>query len=110
MPNAFRHLDRVLVRYARWDLSQVHLVDEHSGQISARLYPLDKNANANGIRRPLEPVARRGAAGSGAHVTPATGIAPLLENLIRKQRATGLPPPYLSQVERPDTETEGETP
>ena len=61
VPNAFRHLDRVLVRYARWDLSQVHLVDEHSGQIGARLYPLDKSANANGIRRPLEPLATRGA-------------------------------------------------
>ena len=110
MPNAFRHLDRVLVRYARWDLSQVHLVDEHSGQIGARLYPLDKAANANGIRRALEPVATRGADESGAHVTPATGIAPLLENLMMKQRSTGLPPPYLRQVERPDTETEGETP
>jgi hypothetical protein len=109
VPNAFRHLDRVLVRYARWDLSQVHLVDEHSGQITARLYPLDKSANANGIRRPLEPVATRVADGSGAHVTPATGIAPLLENLMIKQRATGLPPPYLPQVERPDTDHEGET-
>jgi len=98
------------VRYARWDLSQVHLVDEHSGQVSARLYPLDKAANANGIRRPLEPVATRGAAGSGAHVAPATGIAPLLENLMAKQRATGLPPPYLPQVARPDNEHEGETP
>jgi transposase InsO family protein len=106
VPNAFRHLDRVLVRYARWDLSQVHLVDEHSGQISARLYPLDKGANANGIRRPLEPVATRGTAPSAAAVTPATGIAPLLENLMRQQRATGLPPPYLPQAEQPDEEGE----
>ena len=110
VPNAFRHVDRVLVRYARWDLSQVYLVDEHSGQSSARLYPLDKSANANGIRRPLEPVATRGADGSGAHVTPATGIAPHLQNLMRQQRATGLPPPYLPQFERPDTENEGENP
>jgi transposase InsO family protein len=102
VPNAFRHLDRVLVRYARWDLSQVHLVDELSGQITARLYPLDKGANASGIRRPLEPVATRGAAESGTHVTPATGIAPLLENLMTQQRATGLPPPYMPQPERPD--------
>jgi len=102
VPNAFRHLDRVLVRYARWDLSQVHLVDELSGQITARLYPLDKGANASGIRRPLEPVATRGAPESGTHVTPATGIAPLLENLMTQQRATGLPPPYMPQPERPD--------
>jgi hypothetical protein len=108
VPNAFRHLDRVLVRYARWDLSQVHLVDEHSGQISARLYPLDKTANANGIRRPLEPVATRAAQRPDAAVTPATGIAPLLENLMAQQRATGLPPPYLPKDEL--TDNEGENP
>jgi putative transposase len=106
VPNAFRHLDRVLVRYARWDLSQVHLVDEHNGQISARLYPLDKSANANGIRRPLEPVATRAAEPSAAAVTPAMGIAPLLKNLMTQQRATSLPPPYLPQPERPDEEGE----
>ena len=99
VPNAFRHLDRVLVRYARWDLSHVHLIDERSGRISARLYPLDKSANANGIRRPLEPLATRSAAGPGIAVTPATGIAPLLENLMTQQRATGLLPPYLPQPE-----------
>jgi transposase InsO family protein len=108
VPNAFRHVDRVLVRYARWDLSQVHLVDEHTGLPCARLYPLDKSANANGIRRPLEPVATRVAEPSTAAVTPATGIAPLLENLMTQQRATGLPPPYLLQAER--TDEEGETP
>jgi putative transposase len=97
-----------LVRYARWDLSQVHLVDEHTGLSCARLYPLDKTANANGIRRPLEPLATRGAEQAAAAVAPATGIAPLLENLMTQQRATGLPPPYLPQVERPDDE--GETP
>ena len=106
VPNAFRHLDRLLVRYARWDLSQVHLVDEHSGQTVARLYPLDKSANANGIRRPLEPVATRSAQPSPGAVTPATGIAPLLANLMRQQRATGLPPPYLPQPERADEEGE----
>ena len=82
VPNAFRHLERVLVRYARWDLSQVHLVDEHSGLPCARLYPLDKSANANGIRRPLEPLATRSSEPVGVAVTPATGIAPLLENLM----------------------------
>lgn len=106
VPNAFRHLDRVLVRYARWDLSQVHLVDEHTGLPCARLYPLDKTANANGIRRPLEPVATRAAEPADAAVVPATGIAPLLENLMTQQRATGLPPPYLPQAERPDEEGE----
>lgn len=106
VPNAFRHWERVLVRYARWDLSQVHLVDEHGGQLSARLYPLDKSANANGIRRPLEPVATRSAERLGRAVTPATGIAPLLENLMTQQRATGLPPAYLPKDEQPDEDGE----
>jgi len=108
VPNAFRHLDRVLVRYARWDLRQVHLVDEHSGLPCARLYPLDKTANANGIRRPLEPLATRAAADSSAAVKPATGIAPLLKKLLAQQADTGLPPPYLPKDEL--TDNEGETP
>ena len=90
-----------MVRYARWDLCQVHLVDERSGRSAlCRLYPLDKTANASGMRRPLEPVATRRRAVE--RVTPATGIAPLLANLMTQQRATGLPPPYLPQDERPD--------
>jgi putative transposase len=104
VPNAFRHLDRVLVRYASWDLSQVHLVDEHSAQIGPRLYPLDKTENAKGVRRPLEPLAGRGVAGTA--VTPATGIAPLLTNLLAQQAATGLPPPYLPKDELSDNEGE----
>lgn len=104
VPNAFRHLDRVLVRYARWDLSQVYLVDEQSGSIGARLYPLDKAANARGIRRPLEPLATGSAPRTDTAVPPATGIAPLLQNLMAQQRATGLPPAYLPQDERPDSE------
>ena len=67
VPNAFRHLDRVLVRYARWDLSQVHLVDEHSGQISARLYPLDKSGQC---QRHPPPARARGDARRGADRPP----------------------------------------
>jgi transposase InsO family protein len=108
VPSAFRHLTRVLVRYASWDLTQVHLVDEYSGQIGARLYPLDKTENAKGVRRPLEPLATRAAVDSSAAVKPATGIAPLLKNLLAQQAATGLPPPYLPKDEL--TDNEGETP
>jgi transposase InsO family protein len=109
VPNAFRHLDRLLVRYASWDLTQVHLVDEYTGEACARLYPLDKTENANGVRRPLEPLATRAAAAhSSAAVKPATGIAPLLKNLLAQQAATGLPPAYLPKDEL--TGNEGETP
>jgi transposase InsO family protein len=102
VPSAFRHLDRLLVRYASWDLSQMHLVDEHTGEVCARLYPLDKTENAKGVRRPLEPLANR------ALRAPPTGIAPLLAKLMAQQAATGLPPPYLPKDEL--SNNEGETP
>jgi transposase InsO family protein len=101
VPNAFRHLDRLLVRYASWDLTQVHLVDEHTGEVLCRLYPQDKTQNASGMRRPLDPLATR------ASRAP-TGIAPLLEKLMAQQTATGLPPPYLPKDEL--TDNEGEIP
>jgi hypothetical protein len=104
VPNAFRHLEQVLVRYAKWDLTQVHLVDEHSGQVMCRLFPEDKTRNANGVRRPLEPVASRTA--EPVAVNPVTGIAPLLAELMSQQAATGLPPPYLPKDELSDTEGE----
>ena len=43
------------VRYARWDLGRIDLVDEHSGIILAPIYPLDKTANADGRRAVIEP-------------------------------------------------------
>ena len=33
VPNPYRHLHRLRVRYASWDLTQVHLVDERTGQV-----------------------------------------------------------------------------
>jgi hypothetical protein len=42
----YRHLSRIEIRYAGWDLSHVYLVDEHTGMILGRLYPQDKGANA----------------------------------------------------------------
>lgn len=106
VPNAYRHLERVLVRYASWDLTQVHLVDEHSGQVLCRLYPEDKIRNASGIRRPLDPVATRASAGEPVAVKPVSGIAPLLAELLSQQAATGLPPPYLPKNEPSDNEGE----
>jgi putative transposase len=90
----------LLVRYARWDLTQVHLVDERTGEVLCRLFPQDKALNARGVRRPLEPLARR----IGTTLLKpapcvdwhaAAGIAPLLSKLLAQQAATGLPPPYL---------------
>ena len=56
VPSRYRHLTAIEVRYASWDLTQVHLVDAESGQVLCRLYPQDKTQNATGLRRSLEPL------------------------------------------------------
>jgi transposase InsO family protein len=89
LPSRYRHLDRVAVRWARWDLGHVYLVDDRTGVVLCRLFPLDRTANADGVRRALEPI------GSAPTSPPAPGIAPLLEKLLADYRATGLPPAYL---------------
>jgi len=89
IPSRFRHLRRLQLRYASWDLSHVWLIDEHTGAALQRLYPEDRARNADGFRRPLEPPA------TAAPSAEPAGIAPLLRKLISEYAATGLPPAYL---------------
>ena len=89
LPSRYRHLSTVQLRYARWDLSRVDLVDARSGAILCAVHPLDKAANAEAQRRRLEPTEPAPSA------APVTGIAPLLQQLIADYAATGLPPAYL---------------
>lgn len=93
VPSRFRHIARLRLRYARWDLASVDLIDPHTEQPIAVLYPLDKARNAERGRRALAPVneTATGASVAGANA----GIAPLLEKLMAEYAATGLPPAYL---------------
>jgi len=93
VPNRYRHLTRVEVRYAEWDLSAVHLVDERTGNVLARLFPQDKTLNASGLRRSLEPLANT--TPEPAPSAPASPIPPLLQRLLDIQSSSGLPPAYL---------------
>jgi transposase InsO family protein len=92
VPVAYGHLAQVHLHYARWDLSRVDLVDARTGQILCPLRPLDKSANADGLRRARVPSASRA---TDAVPTPPAGMAPLLRQLIADYAATGLPPAYL---------------
>jgi len=96
IPSRFRHLDRIHVRYASWDLSYVHLVDARASTVLARLYPLDRVRNAEGLRRSLEPIAD--APVGIANASTPDPIAPLLRQLLQDYSATGLPPAYLPQI------------
>ncbi|HZA02864.1 MAG TPA: IS481 family transposase [Hyphomicrobiaceae bacterium] len=108
VPNPYRHLRELPIRYAKWDLTHVYLADERTGQVLCRLYPLDKVANARGVRRPLEPVATPGTTGvKTLQSTP--GVAPLLAKLLAQQAATGLPPPYLPMEEAHDPQDESDS-
>jgi transposase InsO family protein len=101
VPNRYRHLTYLEVRFASWDLTQVHLVDERTGMVLCRLFPQDKTKNASGLRRPLEPVSTQPVTAPPA-IGPVQGIAPLLARLIDRQAATGLPPAYLPKDDGED--------
>jgi len=95
VPARFAHLKRVQLRYARWDLSSVDLVDARTGAILSTLYPLDKSANASGERRTIEAAVTD----ADQKAPPQAGeqIPPLLKKLLADFAATGLPPPYLPE-------------
>jgi len=94
VPARYHHFKELRVHYAAWDLSCVHLVDKNTGVVLCSLYPLDKQANADGKRRSREQL-------SDTEQAPATEteVAPLLRKLMAEYAATGLPPAYLPEDE-----------
>jgi transposase InsO family protein len=91
VPARYRHFKDVSLRYARWDLGRVDLVDPRNGTILAPLYPQDRTANAD---------ARRCYVGPPPQEMPADGkrhkpLPPLLQKLLDEYSATGTPPAYL---------------
>lgn len=93
IPARFRHLRKLHLRYAGFDLTHVWLVDERTDAVLSRLYPLDKARNADGFRGVVEPAV------PGPLAQPA-GIAPLLRKLMTEYAATGLPPAYIPKEEK----------
>jgi len=89
IPSRYHALAVVHLRYARWDLARVDLVDPHTGAVLCPITPLDKSANAERARRPRAPTA------IDLSPLPPSGMAPLLTQLLADYAATGLPPAYL---------------
>ena len=98
VPARYRHFTKVVVRYARWDLGRVDLIDPREDSILAPLYLLDRVANADGHRAPVqldttsEPAA--------ASKTP-DELPPLLKRILAEYSATGMPPSYLPKNHTP---------
>jgi transposase InsO family protein len=105
IPARYRHFREVTVRYARWDLGRIDLVDGRSGTALAPIYPLDRSANADGRRAAIE---------STGTVLPQTEeprrtageLPPLLKRILQEYSATGMPPAYLPKTSQEET---GET-
>ncbi len=100
IPSRFGKLEHVTLSYARWDLSNVELIDPDTGAVLSRVYPLDKQANANGVRRAREtgheasdsPSGQPGLADAPLCAVDEQGLSPLMRKLLRDFAATGLPP------------------
>lgn len=92
IPSRYRHEKEIHIRYARWDLRTLTMVDPRTGAELCRLFPLDKHRNADGRRRTF-------AASPAEHRPPGSpppsGMAPLLRQQVADYYAGGLPPPYL---------------
>ena len=99
VPSRFRHVEKVTIRYARWDLSTLDMIDPRTKVFLAALYPQDKARNGDGHRRRHDEVVQ-----PPAPSTPptASGMAPLLEKLVNEYRACGLPPAYLPHYGTPE--------
>jgi hypothetical protein len=105
IPARYRHFRDVVVRYPRWDLSLVDLVDPREGTILARLFPLDRAANADGRRAVLDPRPDDVSATDSSR-SPAK-LPPLLKQILAEYSATGLPPAYLPKNPSPKQAEEG---
>jgi len=101
VPNRYRHLDRLTVRYATWDLSVAWIFDKRTDVMLCTIYPLDKERHGDGCRRSLAPLDDP-LPDSESRASP--GIAPLLKRLMADYAATGLPPAYLAKNESTDKE------
>ncbi len=111
IPARYRHFTDVVLRYARWDLGRVDLLDERQGTILTPIYPLDRTANADGRRALLADTGDR--PGDVSNDPDHSGqrsrhqLPPLLKRILEEYSASGIPPAYLPQKsdsQKPDSD------
>jgi transposase InsO family protein len=98
IPNAYRALPKIIVRYAEWNLRQVHLIDPRTQAALAPLYPLDRKRNAEGFRRKIGNSNEVAATQPDNHSK--NEWPPLLQKLLAEHAASGLPPSYIVDIGR----------
>jgi hypothetical protein len=96
IPSRYCHMEHLFVRYPRWDLGFVFLVDDKSNTLLERIFPQNKAQNASGQRRLKEAIQQ-----IDEQATPQSeGIAPLLKELMEEYAKTGFPPAYIPKGEQ----------
>ncbi len=88
IPYHYKHFRQIRIRYAKWDLSLVHMVSD-DGKVIARIYPLDKSKNSSGARKTVITNIE------DAKVNESEKLPPLLEDIVTRFSDIGLPPSYL---------------
>jgi hypothetical protein len=76
-------------------------VDRNTGNLLARIYPQDKQKNANGLRKP-----RKVPAALPENTPIADPIPPLLRKILSDYAESGLPPAYLPKKNESDNDDE----
>lgn len=97
IPSSYRTIRQPQIRYCRWDLSTVDLVDSRNGKHLAVLFPEDKRRNADGRRR-VHTEIEASLASDETEAEPVEEIAPLLTQLMTQYAAQGLPPAYIAPL------------
>jgi transposase InsO family protein len=106
IPSRYRDFADVTIRYARWDLSRLDLVDPHGESILAPVYPLDRSANADGRRAVIDSASGQD---DVEHQPPAIDQPPpLLKKILQDYSASGLPPAYLPKPPKEEEEEPGD--
>jgi hypothetical protein len=94
IPLRFRMLKEIWVRYAEWDMSNVHLVDRDTGNVLEKIYPIDKVKNSYIGRKIITDNPS-----TVKSTTPANEVAPLLKKHMEDHRIKNGPSAYLSKDE-----------
>lgn len=92
IPSMYRHLKIVPIRYARWDLSNVFLIDPQTEKVLSPIWPLDKTKNALSGRRATESLLS-----NSPMEKPKDEMAPLLKKYMSDFSSIGVPPAYIVQ-------------
>ena len=102
VPSHYRHLLDLTVRYARWDLSEVHLIDPRTQNVLCRLLPVNLQKNADSRRKPMQPYNNNPE--QVDWVTPLE-VSPVLRKYLEQYSAQGLPPAFIPMPSKNEDNT-----